>query len=150
MSAGSLTRDQLSELIEEHCVPGPGPGLVAVRFRAPYERQQRMYYVPEEEIIRACSAASQASASGDNTASTPTTSAGVAPGRTDSAIARAVIRRSYTRTAARPSSVRPIRSTMRRRASKASVLLFTLMALLQATQGAAHGHVNARRAGGRA
>lgn len=122
-----LTRDQLDKLVLEHCMPGPGNGLIALWYRPPYERHERLFYVPEAELIRASSAATQASVSGDKTASTATTSAGVAPGSNESVMARAVNKRSYTRRAARPSSVRPMRSTMRRRASNGSVLLIVLM-----------------------
>lgn len=122
-----LTRDQLDKLVLEHCMVGPGKGLVGLWYRPPYEREEKWFYVPEAELIRASSASTQASVSGDKTASTATTSAGVASGSNDSVMARAVNRRSYTRSAARPSSVRPMRSTMRRRASNGSVLLIVLM-----------------------
>lgn len=127
-----LPRHLLDDLVQNHCMPGPGPGLVGIQYRAPYQRQTMLVYVPEVELDRASSAASQASASGESTAKMPTTSAGVAAGSSDSAMDRAVKSRSYTRSAARPSSVRPIRSTMRRRASNGSVLLSVFIGSLSA------------------
>ena len=60
-------------------MPGPGDGLVGVWYRPPYELRERLFYVPEAEVIRASSAATQASVSGESAANTAITSVGVAP-----------------------------------------------------------------------
>lgn len=121
----SLHKLDLDTFMADHASPTRTPGVdeVEIDYREPYAAKSRLYYVPMSDIMRAVSAASKASASGDNTAKTATTSAGVAPGNSERAIASAVIKRSYTKRAARPSSLLPLRSTMRSRASKGSVLV---------------------------
>jgi len=125
----ALTRDELNTFMLDHAGPcrTPGSDEVEISYREPYARKAALYYVPVADIMRAVSEATSASAKGESTAKMATTSAGVAVGNKDRAMASAVIKRSYTKTAARPSSLPPFRSTMRRRASNGSVLVSVVM-----------------------
>lgn len=127
-----MTRDQMEQLAHDHGSRSPTPGTdeVELRFRPSYGREVVSFYVPADVVSRATSEASQASASGDNTASTATTSAGVAPDNSDRVMVSAVFNRSYTKRAARASSGPPSRSMMRRRESNASVLVNVFMGSL--------------------
>jgi hypothetical protein len=106
-----IDKDQL-ELIEV-IHPAPGQAMTPITLRRTYGRTP--------EVILVDSAALDALISAASDAEITNTSAGVAPGNNDSAIARAVLTVSYTSSAARASSVRPLRPKISKRASIGSV-----------------------------
>lgn len=109
LNTASTLKDILEAAEVKH--PQPGQQLTAVRLRLAYEREPTVILVPSA-LMASINA---------------TTSADVCVANNDSAIERAVFKRSYTSMAAVASSLRPLRSSITRRASKASVLVSVVM-----------------------
>lgn len=91
--------------------PQPGQQLTAVSLRRAYDREASVILVPSA-LMASINA---------------TTSLDVCPAKSDSAIERAVFKRSYTAMAASASSLRPLRTSISSRLSKASVLVNVFM-----------------------
>ena len=94
--------------------PQPGQQLTAVSLRRAYDRDASVILVPSA-LIASINA---------------TTSSDVCTPKSDSAIERAVFKRSYTAMAASASSLRPLRESISSRLSKASVLINAVIARL--------------------
>ncbi len=120
-----LGRDGLELLALDHGSPTPTPGRdeVQLQARPRYGGPEQDFYVSTDVVIRAISAAAQASAKGESTANMLITSAGLAPGSTERAMASAVTSRSNTRPAARASSLPDGRRSMSTAAGEAKAII---------------------------